>query len=213
MELKIFVFNPIEVNSYLLWDESREAVLIDCGCFSKSEEENLKQFIAGEELQLKHYLNTHLHFDHIFGSPFIAEEYGLHAQANDGDWHWAQNISERVARFGIRYDKEIPPLQRVLHDGDEILFGNGQRIVAIASGGHSPGSLAYYVPSQGWLFTGDALFRGSIGRTDFPDSNHEELISNIKNKLFTLPEETIVYPGHGPESTIGFETEYNMFID
>lgn len=213
MELKIFVFNPIEVNSYLLWDETGEAVLIDCGCFSANEEETLKRFIADNNLQLKHYLNTHLHFDHIFGSPFIYAEYGLGAEASDGDWHWAGDIAERVARFGIRYDKKIPQLQRVLHNGDEIVFGNNRKITAIAVPGHSPGSLAYYVEQEGWLFSGDALFCNSIGRTDFPDSNHHDLISNIKNRLFTLPAETIVYPGHGPKTTIGYESNYNMYIE
>ena len=211
MELKTFVFNPIQVNSYLLWDNSKEAVLIDCGCFFAHEKEELKQFIATNGLTLKHYLNTHLHFDHIFGSPYIFKEFGIHPEANDADLHWAQEIASRVARFGIQYNDEIPPIGRILNDGDEIKFGNSS-ITAIAVPGHSPGSLAYHLPQEKMLFSGDALLCNSIGRTDFPDSNHSQLISSIKERLFVLPEETIVYPGHDRTTTIGYEKEYNMFV-
>ena len=116
-----------------------------------------------------------------------------------------------MARFGITYDEKVPPLGRVLNDGDEILFGNS-RIVAIAVPGHSPGSLAYHVPEAKMLFSGDALFRGSIGRTDFPDSNHRDLIYSIRGKLLTLPGDTVVYPGHDRETTIEFEKINNMYL-
>ncbi|MBR5893873.1 MAG: MBL fold metallo-hydrolase [Bacteroidaceae bacterium] len=212
MNIKTFTFSPIEVNSYLLWDETKEAVLIDCGCFGEVEERKLSNFIEKNGLTLKHYLNTHLHFDHIFGNPFIMDKFGISAEASDGDWHWAENIAERVARFGIIYDKKIPALARVLGHNDEVTFGNGCTIKAIAVPGHSPGSLAYYVKEKGWLFSGDALFRSSIGRTDFPDSDHAALIANIKERLFTLPDDTVVYPGHDRSTTIGYEKEYNMFI-
>lgn len=212
MELKIFTFNPIQVNSYLLWDETKEAVLIDCGCFGEEEEEELASFIAANGLTLKHYLNTHLHFDHIFGNPFIMKKFGISAEASDGDWRWAENIAERVARFGIIYDQKIPPLARVLGHNDKVTFGNGSTIKAIAVPGHSPGSLAYYVEEKGWLFSGDALFHSSIGRTDFPDSDHAALIDNIKERLFTLPDDTIVYPGHDSSTTIGYEKKYNIFV-
>lgn len=211
MNIKIFTFNPIQVNSYLLWDETNEAVLIDCGCFTQSEKNELKNFIESNGLKLKVYLNTHLHFDHIFGNPFVEKELGVSAWANDSDWHWAETIAERVARFGVRYNEQIPPLERVIKNGDEIFFGK-QRIVAIAVPGHSPGSIAYHLPEHKMLFSGDALFRDSIGRTDFPDSNHNQLLTNIKERLFTLPQETIVYPGHDRSTTIGYEKEYNMFI-
>ena len=211
MELKIFTFNPIQVNSYLLWDETKEAALIDCGCLYESEKNELKSFIESNGLQLKVYLNTHLHFDHIFGNPYIYKEFSLAAWANDADWHWAENIAQRVARFGLLYDEKIPALGRILNDGDEIHFGK-QRIVAISVPGHSPGSLAYYLPQHNMLFSGDALFRDSIGRTDFPDSNHTLLLTSIKEKLFTLPKDTVVYPGHDRSTTIEYESEYNMFI-
>lgn len=211
MEIKTFVVNPIQVNCYLLWDESKEAVLIDCGAWFPKEREEIKEFIARNGLTLKHYLNTHLHFDHIFGNAFVEDTFGIKAEANDADWPWAANIKERVARFGIKYEEEVPALGRILCDGDEITFGT-HRIVAIAVPGHSPGSLCYHIPEEKVLFSGDALFHGSIGRTDFPDSDHYRLITTIREKLLTLPEETSVYPGHDRETTIGFEKAYNMYL-
>ena len=211
MELRTFVVNPVQVNCYLLWDETKEAVLIDCGAWFPHEREKIREFIAANGLQLKHHLNTHLHFDHIFGNAFVEETFGVKAEANDADWPWAENIGERVARFGIRYEEKVPPLGSVLNDGDEIFFGN-QRIVAIAVPGHSPGSLAYHIPEHKKLFSGDALFRGSIGRTDFADSNHRQLIMGIREKLLTLPDDTTVYPGHDRETTIRFEKHSNMYI-
>ena len=211
MKLKIFELNPVQVNCYLLWDETREALLIDCGAWFPYEKENIKQFVADNGLTIKHHLNTHLHFDHIFGNAFVEETFGVKASANDADWPWAENIKERVARFGIKYEGVVPPLGRVLNDGDEIFFGN-QCLKAIAVPGHSPGSLAYHVPDAKMLFSGDALFQYSIGRTDFPDSNHRQLIMAIHEQLFALPDDTVVYPGHGSKTTIGFEKRNNTFL-
>ncbi|MBR3976278.1 MAG: MBL fold metallo-hydrolase [Bacteroidaceae bacterium] len=208
---KKFIVNPIQVNCYLLWDETNEAVLIDCGAWFPKEREEIKDFILTYNLSLKHHLNTHMHFDHIFGNAFIEETFGVKAEANKSDWPWAEKISERVARFGFEYNEKVPELGRELNDGDEILFGN-HRIAAIAVPGHSPGSLAYYLPQESVIFTGDALFKGSIGRTDFHDSDHKALIKNIHEKLLVLPEETVVYPGHDRETTIGMEKTYNMFL-
>ena len=211
MELKRLVFNPVDVNCYILWDETKEAVLIDAAVLFDEEKEELKSFISNNGLIVKHHLNTHLHFDHIFGNPFIEKEFGLKSQSNDKDWPWAETISERVARFGLRYTEKIPAIGRVLCDGDEIKFGNST-IKALHVPGHSPGSLAYYVESENMLFSGDALFQGSIGRTDFADSDYETLINSIKTKLLTLPDATRVFPGHGDSTTIAFEKQYNRFL-
>ena len=210
MQIKTFIVNPIEVNCYLLWDGTGEAVLIDCGAWMPEERERIRLFVQSLGLTIRHYLNTHLHFDHIFGNAYVEETFGIKAEASDKDWNWAANIAERVARFGIRYEEEVPSLGRILKDGDTILFGN-QTINVISVPGHSPGSLAYYIPEHKTLFTGDALFCQSIGRTDFPDSDHMELITAIREKLFTLPDDTTVYPGHGEKTTIGFEKKYNIY--
>ena len=211
MELKIFTFNPVDVNCYLLWDESKEAVIIDAAVLFDEEKEELKNFIRSNSLTLKHHLNTHLHFDHIFGNPFIEQQFGIKSYANDQDWPWAETISERVARFGLRYNEKIPALGKILSDGDTVTFGNNT-ITAIHVPGHSPGSLAYYIAEEKVLFSGDALFQCSIGRTDFPDSDYTTLINSIKNKLFSLPDDTRVFPGHGDSTTIGFEKQYNRFL-
>ena len=211
MEIRTFIVNPIQVNCYLLWDETDEALLIDCGAWFPEEREKIYRFVQSNGLTIKHYLNTHLHFDHIFGNAWVEETLGVKAEASDKDWSWAESIAERVARFGIRYEEKIPALGRILKDGDEITFGN-QKIEVIAVPGHSPGSLAYHIPQEKVLFTGDALFCQSIGRTDFPDSNHLQLITAIREKLFVLPDDTIVYPGHSEKTTIGFEKSYNMYI-
>lgn len=212
MELKRFVFNPVDVNCYILWDESREAVIIDAAVLFDEEKEVLKNFIRDNALTVKHHLNTHLHFDHIFGNPFIEQEFGVKSEADDRDWAWAETISERVARFGLRYNEKIPAIGNVLRGGDTVKFGNDNIINVIHVPGHSPGSLAYYIADENVLFSGDVLFRGSIGRTDFADADYNTLISSIKNKLFSLPDETRVYPGHGDGTTIGFEKQYNRFL-
>ena len=211
MKINIFRFNPVDVNCYLLWDKSKEAVLIDAAVLFDEEKAELTKFIVQEGLTIKHHLNTHLHFDHIFGNPFIEKQFGIKTDANDGDWAWAETISERVARFGLRYNETIPTLGRVLHDGDTITFGNCT-IKAIHTPGHSPGSLSYYIAEENVLFSGDALFQGSIGRTDFADADYDTLIISIKQKLFSLPDETIVYPGHGDSTTIGFEKQDNRYM-
>ena len=211
MEFKTLVFNPVDVNCYILWDETKEAVLIDAAVLFDEEKEELKNFISSNGLTVKYHLNTHLHFDHIFGNPFVEKELGVKSLSNDKDWAWAETIAERVARFGLRYTEKIPAIGRVLSDGDEIKFGNST-IKAIHVPGHSPGSLAYYVESENILFSGDALFQGSIGRTDFADSDYATLIDSIKSKLLTLPDATRVFPGHGDSTTIAFEKQYNRFL-
>lgn len=211
MEIKVFKVNPIQVNCYLVWDSTREAVLIDCGALYAHERDEIKTFIAHYSLTLKHYLCTHLHFDHIFGNAYVEETFGIKAEACDADWQWAETIAERVAHFGLRYEETIPALGRILNDGDEVKFGN-QTIKVISVPGHSPGSLVYHIPDQKVLFSGDALFCGSIGRTDFPDSNHALLINSIREKLLTLPDDTKVYPGHDRATTIENEKKYNIFL-
>lgn len=212
MKIKRFVFNDIDVNSYLLWDEeSLEAVIIDPATFYPHEEEELKEFVKQNGLRLTHSLNTHLHFDHVFGNAFIEKEFGLKSEAHDADWPWAETIGERLARFGIRYTGKVPALGRILNEGDTITFGK-YTIRVLHLPGHSPGSLGYYIPEENIIFAGDVLFQRSIGRTDFADSDHATLIKNIKEKLLILPNETVVYPGHGPSTTIGEEKESNYYL-
>ena len=171
MKIKRFEFNMFPVNCYVLWDDTKEAVVIDPGCFYEEEKQALKKFILTNELNVKHLLNTHLHLDHIFGNPFMLKEFGLSAEANKADEFWID---------------EVP--------------------------GHSPGSLVYYCKEDNCMFSGDVLFQGSIGRADLSGGNFDELIDHICSRLFVLPNETVVYPGHGAPTTIGMEKAENPFF-
>lgn len=212
MKIKQFQFNDISVNTYVVWDsQTLEAIIIDPGCYYPAEEQALKQFTEENRLTVKHILNTHLHFDHIFGNNFAEQTFGLEAKAHDADMPWLLQISKRLASFGIRYDKSVNPIkpENVLHEGDVIRFGRHTfQILHIP--GHSPGSLVYYCKEENILFCGDVLFKGSLGRYDFADSNGTALVQGIRQKLFTLPDNTVVYSGHGPSTTIGIEKVYNI---
>ena len=213
ISIKDFQFNMLPVNTYVVWDDTKEAVVIDPGCYYPEEGGILCSFIRSNGLKVKHLLNTHLHFDHIYGNPIIENEFGVLAEANGADMPWLTEIRQRLAAFGIHSKVTINPIQSEnrLKDGDTIAFGNTVFNV-LQIPGHSPGSVVFYSETDGVLFTGDVIFQGSIGRTDFPDGNHEDLISGIRNKLMTLPDSTVIYPGHGPSTSIGYERNNNPYI-
>ncbi|GHT58688.1 MBL fold hydrolase [Bacteroidia bacterium] len=211
LKIKIFVFNPVQENTYLLYDETTKAVIIDCGAYSNDEKKQLSDFIREKKLTLKHVLNTHLHFDHILGNGFLYETYGLKPEYNPAD-EAIPGFKEGLIRFGFstfKYDLVLA--EQYIEDKDIITFGN-TRLQALATPGHSPGSLSFYSEKDACVFTGDTLFRFDIGRTDLWGGNSEELLQSIKNKLFTLPGETVVYPGHAEISTIGEEKKCNPYI-
>ena len=213
ISIKDFQFNMLPVNTYVVWDETKEAVVIDPGCYYPEEGEQLCTFIRSNGLNVKHLLNTHLHFDHIYGNPIVENEFGVLAEANGADMPWLTGIRQRLAAFGIHCNVTINPIQpeNILKEGDTIAFGNTVfQILQVP--GHSPGSVVFYSRTDGVLFTGDVIFQGSIGRTDFQDGNHEDLISGIRNKLMTLPDNTVIYPGHGPSTSIGYERNHNPYI-
>jgi len=213
LTVRTFEFNMLPVNTYLVWDQTLQAVIIDPGCYYPSESDQLLQAVTDNNLTVKHILNTHLHFDHIFGNPDAERLFGVRAKASMLDMPWLLDISRRVGVFGIRYDKTVPPIlpENNLKDGDTISFGD-TILEVLALPGHSPGGLGFYSRKDSVLFSGDSLFQGSIGRTDFPDSDHNALIDAIRSSLLPLPEDTVVYTGHGPATTIGFEKRYNPYI-
>lgn len=153
------------VNCYVLWDETKEAVVIDPGCFYDEEKQALKNFIIANGLTVKHLLNTHLHLDHIFGNPFMLKEFGLSAEANQADEYWIEEAPKQSRMFGFQLQEPPVPLGKYLYDGDTITFGNTS-LEAIHVPGHSPGSLVYYCKADHCMFSGDVLFQGSIGRAD-----------------------------------------------
>ena len=212
MKINKFEFNMFPVNCYLLIDEeSKEAVVIDAGCFYDEEKQTLKNYIDSHSLSLKHVLNTHLHLDHLFGNPFLFKEYGLRPEAGQQDEFWLAQVSSHSRMFGFRYDEEQPALGRYICHGDKISFGNIE-LEAIHVPGHSPGSMVYYCRKENCLFSGDVLFQGSIGRADLAGGNFDELREGICSHLFVLPEDTKVYPGHGHSTTIGYEKKNNPFF-
>lgn len=211
MKIKRFEFNMLPVNCYLAYDNTKEAVIIDPGCLYTEEKEFLRDYIASKGLTVKHQLCTHLHLDHVFGCKFIKETYGLGIEANPADEYWLEQAPHQARAFGLTYPEIKEPIETPLFDGDIITFGNLQ-LEAICVPGHSPGSLAFYCREKLVLFSGDVLFQGSIGRADLQGGNFEELKENICNRLFTLPDDVAVYPGHGPSTTIGYEKRNNPFF-
>ena len=213
MEIKTFEFNPLGVNSYVLSDETGECVIIDAACYYPDEKALLINYIVDNDLVVKHLLNTHLHFDHVFGVNALSSYFGLTLESHDGDEVLLDNMKGQMKLFGIpeNNDDYVPEIGKTLYEGDEINFGN-QTLKVFHIPGHSPGSIAFYNKSNASVFSGDVLFRGSIGRTDLVGGNFEELVDGINTKLFILPDETKVYPGHGPSTTIGYEKKNNPFV-
>ena len=211
MTIKRFEFNMFPVNCYVLWDETKEAVILDAGCFYPEEQQKLKEFIHESGLTLKHVLNTHLHLDHIFGNAFVAREFGIRPQAHQADEFLIQKLDEYCSHFGFHANEEAPALSGYIQDADEITFGN-TTLKAIHVPGHSPGGIAYYNEEDECVFSGDVLFRCSVGRSDFEGGSARQLTDSILNKLFSLPDATIVYPGHGEATQIGYEKKNNPYF-
>jgi len=211
MEIKKFEFNPFPVNTYLLYDETLECVIIDAGMLHDEERELLDQFIEENQLKIKYLLNTHCHFDHVLGNAYIQKKYGVELMANEADSFLLDRVKEQALMFGVPISDEAITLNKNLNENDIVSFGNTSLHVLHVPG-HSPGSLCFYVPNENCLFVGDVLFNGSIGRTDLPGGDYEELIKGIKDKLLILPENTTVYSGHGEETTIGKEKRTNPFF-
>lgn len=204
------VFSPIEVNTYILAEDSGDCAIIDCGCYDKQECEILENFINDNHLNPVLLLNTHSHLDHVFGNRFILEKYGLRTFSSELDEINRKNAKQHAMIFGLTMD-EPPEPEGFIKDNQSVAFGT-TILLALHVPGHTSGSLAFYSEINGCVFTGDALFSGSIGRTDLSGGNYETLIKSIKNKLFVLPPTTVVYPGHGNETTIEREMKTNPYF-
>jgi hydroxyacylglutathione hydrolase len=210
MEIFRFVFSPIEVNTYILAGQSGDCAIIDCGCYGNNESEELSAFIKKKNLKPVLLLNTHCHLDHIFGNGFILERFNLKPLSSEYEEKNRNAATQHAELFGLTMDNPPEP-GGFITDGQVIVFGNTE-LVALHVPGHTAGSLAFYSKNDNCVFTGDALFAGSIGRTDLPGGNYETLIKSITSKLFVLPPSTVVYPGHGNETTIEKELKSNPFF-
>lgn len=212
LKIKSFEFNMFPVNCYVVWDdETLQAAVIDAGCYYKEEQQTLKKFITDNQLTVVHLLNTHLHLDHVFGNAFMLREFGLSTEASEKDAFLLPRIGEYCRMFGFPLNEAPPAMGKSLADGDKVQIGQ-QELKVIAVPGHSPGGLVFYSESQQCIFSGDVLFRGSIGRADLEGGNFEQLRDGVMSRLLVLPDETIVYPGHGSTTTIGYEKMNNPFF-
>ncbi|MDR3653954.1 MAG: MBL fold metallo-hydrolase [Paludibacter sp.] len=211
MTIKTFTFNPFQENTYLVYDHTNEAVLIDAGCISDTEKQILKRFIEDNNLSLKRVINTHLHLDHQFGNKFIFNTFGLKPEACVEDEYLLENVVVQARSYGFQVEEDAQALGAYILENQEIKFGDSS-LKAIHVPGHSPGSMAFYSAHEGVLFAGDVLFRGSIGRTDLPKGDYATLILSITKKLLPLPDSTVVYSGHGPSTTIGYEKINNPYL-
>jgi len=211
MTVKTFVFSPFQENTYIVYSDSKDAIIIDAGCYNDVEKQNLKHFIESNDLNIKYLLNTHLHLDHQFGNKFVSNTFGLEPQAHIEDEFLLENVNAQARSFGMNINEDAQKLGKYIVDNEVIEFANS-KILAIHVPGHSPGSLAYYFEDEGMVFVGDVLFRGSIGRTDLPKGDYGTLINSITKKLLPLPDSTVVYSGHGPTTTIGYEKTNNPYL-
>ncbi|MCI0483770.1 MAG: MBL fold metallo-hydrolase [candidate division NC10 bacterium] len=205
MKVQSFTIGPLETNAYLVVDErSRQALLIDPGL----ESEDIYDVMSAEGLTLTSIVNTHGHFDHVCGNAFFRAKTGAPVLIHREDAGIMQRAAEQARAFGFQVAPPPPP-DRLLDEEDEVVMG-GTRMRVLHTPGHTPGGICLY--GEGVVFVGDALFASSIGRTDLPGGSYEVLLASIRTKLLSLPDDTVVYPGHGPPTTIGAERAHNPFL-
>lgn len=210
MKIARFTFNPFEENTYILYDETRACVIVDPGCYDSDEQAALTDYIAQHALQPVKLILTHCHIDHVLGIKFLSAQYGLTPEIHPAEFPLLTAAPAVGRMYGIQADASPTPLQ-TLADGAVLQFGE-TILHQLHTPGHSPGSICFYHAESGSVIGGDVLFKGSIGRTDLPGGDMSTLLLSIREKLFSLPDEVVVYPGHGPETTLGFEKTNNPFL-
>jgi glyoxylase-like metal-dependent hydrolase (beta-lactamase superfamily II) len=209
LKIRKFEFNPFQENTYVLYDETKECVVVDPGCYEKDEEEELDAFIKSEGLKVKVLLNTHCHVDHVLGNWYVKNRYGVKLLIHPSDEVVLRAVKVYAPNYGMHNYHDTEP-DGFLKENELIRFGN-QELKVLFVPGHAPGHVAFYDEKTRQLVSGDVLFYNSIGRTDLPGGNYETLISSIHRMIFTLPDDVVVYPGHGPETSVGFEKRTNPF--
>ena len=209
-KIKIFVFNPFQENTFLLYDESNECIIIDAGCNEEHEFKELDSYITENNLTLKLIINTHCHIDHIMGNAYLVDKYNVPSIAHKKDMPLLERSNDMAMAFGFNI-QEPPIPSRFVNEGDEIKFGNTTLKVKHVPG-HSPGSIALYNEKEQFVIVGDVLFKEGIGRTDLPGGDYDTLIASINDKLFTLNNDVVVHPGHGESTTIAHEKSTNPYF-
>lgn len=212
LKIQTFEVNPLHENCYVVSDDTKECVIIDCGAFTESEQEAIITYINKNGLKPVHNLGTHGHLDHHFGDAAILSAFNLLPEVSDGDEVLMQHSKEAALQMlGMDLNIDLPAGELRLTENNTISFGS-HTLRIIRTPGHSRGSVSFYCTEENVLFTGDTLFKGSIGRTDFPGGSMFQIISSLR-ELAQLPDTTIVYPGHGPQTSIGFELAHNPYMD
>jgi hydroxyacylglutathione hydrolase len=208
--VKAFTFSPVQENTYILYNEQKTAFIIDPGCYFDEERDELASFLKQTELQPIQLLNTHCHLDHVFGNKWIYETHGLELHLHVNEKRVLDYAPASGLMWNLPFDNYNGPLHW-LKEGDELEMGD-DKLTVLFTPGHAPGHVCFYCKAQNFVIGGDVLFRESIGRTDLPGGHHQTLLNSIRTQLFVLPDETIVYSGHGPATTIGHEKKHNPFL-
>ena len=211
IKIERFACNQLQENCYVASDESGECVIVDCGAYYEEERKAIAQYIKGNSLKPVHLLVTHGHLDHNLGNEFVAREYGLKPEVSHLDSKLMEHMDEQALNFNIKLDWQMPPVGHYFDDGEHITFGS-HTITVVPTPGHSRGSVCLYCEQEHLMFSGDTLFKGSIGRTDFEGGSMLQIIQSLR-MLAQLPDNTIVLPGHGDQTTIGFELAHNPYMD
>ena len=209
MTIEALVFNPFYENTYIISDEDKHAIIVDPGCYEAYEQEKIKQYIDQHDLTVKLILNTHCHIDHILGNAFLKETYGAPLWVPEGEARMLAAAPEISLKYGFSHFQSTEADRYI--GTDPIAINNLKFEVRLAPG-HSPGHLVFYNAQEKVLIGGDVLFRESIGRTDLPGGDHQQLLESIRSELFSLPDDTTVYSGHGPITNIGYEKTHNPFV-
>jgi len=210
ISVKQFVFNPFQENTYVLYQPHAEAIVVDAGCSNESELQEVIDFVHNQKLTIKCLVNTHCHIDHILGVDKLKTQFGVKAYAHIDDFPLLQMAPAHAMLFGLYLDK-IPTIDETINHNDLIEL-NGSQLMVIHTPGHSKGGICLYAENEKFLITGDTLFNLSIGRTDLAGGSYETLIKSINEQLMVLPDDVIVYPGHGNSTTIGVEKASNPFL-
>ena len=211
MKIARLIFNPLQENTYVVWDDTLEAVVIDAGNMSEKENATLEQFLSERGLKPVYALNTHGHFDHLMGVEFLRSRYGAKFAVSSKDKFLVEGAQQNAAMFGIGGGNIVEVIDVDLEGMESIKFGQTE-LQIITTPGHTPGHVVFYEPQTKVLFTGDTLFRESIGRTDLPGGDYSWIMNSILEKIMPLGDEVQVYPGHGDTTDIGHESMYNPFV-
>ena len=211
MKLKSFTFNQFYENTFIVSDSTNDCIIVDPGCYSNDEKNIFKKYIEDNNLNPVKLINTHCHIDHILGNKFVAKTWDLNLETHQNDIELLENSSEIARLYGfIDYEKS-PSTTQFLNEGDIVEFGNS-KLKILYTPGHAPGHISLYSKEEKFIISGDVLFKSSIGRTDLPGGDFNVLIESIKTKILCLDDDTVVYCGHGPATTVGYERVNNPFL-